>query len=116
MNINHKVNLFTPKFSSKPIKVTIDGILYSSYSEAAKDKSVDINTIKHWCKSASFPNCFSDKIKKEQPKDGKPGLIKIVIDGVLYRSISEASRKLEIPRAEIKRKLKSEEFPNYKQI
>lgn len=101
-------------FSSNPISVTIDGVYYSSQSQAAKAHSIDINTLKKRCKSHSFPSWECVGLAKSLPKDGRPGLIGVEIDGVFYRSISEASNKTGISRPTIKKRLESDDWPEYR--
>lgn len=104
---------FEPEFSSIPICVVIDGSSYESQSSAAKAHDIDINTLKKRCRSLSFPAWQCDGIKKVKPRDGKPGLICIEIEGVKYRSISQASREIGLPRALIKRRVEADEWVNY---
>jgi len=107
---------FTPEFSSISVPVKIDGIHYPSQSAAALAHNVDISTLKRRCKSLSFPKWKCDMIKKEEPKDGRAGLIGVEIDGVNYRSVNQASAKLGIHRSVINRKIKSNEFPTYNKL
>ena len=104
---------FIAPFSSIPVRVMIDGDQYESQSEAARAYNVDINTLKLRCKSPSFRSWICDGIIKKTPKDGRPSLINIEIDGVKFRSISEASITLGISRAIIKRRLDSNEWCEY---
>jgi len=105
---------FTPEFSSMPIKLEVDGIEFGSLSAAARKFKVDINIVKSRCRSLSYPTWICDKFEKQGPKDGRPGLIQIEIDGIKYRSVNEASKVLKITRPTIKKRLNSEEWENYK--
>lgn len=109
-----KEKYFTPEFSSHSLKLSIDGIEYESLSSASRKFSVEINTVKARCKSSSFPTWICDKFEKEVPKDEKSGLIQIEIDGKKYRSISEASRELNLARALIRKRLQSADWNNYR--
>lgn len=105
---------FTPEFSSVPVPVIIEGCMYNSQSVAALAHSIDINTLKRRCKSISFPNWVCDGVEKTKPKDGKPGLIHVEIEGIKYKSVSEASRALGLWRGKVKERIDSDEWPNYK--
>lgn len=100
-------------FSSNPVSVTIFGKLYMSQSEAAREYGIDINTLKKRCASPSFPDWICSTIEKKSPLDGKPGLIGLEIDSVVYRSVSEAHRATGIARATIKQRLLSPEWPTF---
>ena len=102
-------------FSSKPIRVEVEGIVYESFSSAARAHGVDINTLKQRCKSLSFPDWICDRIEKKQSKDGKRGLIAIVIEGRRFRSINRASKELHIPRAQIKKRINSSKWRDWKE-
>lgn len=109
-----KQKSFVPHFSSKPVPVTIDGKYYASQLSAADANDVDIATLKQRCKSFSFPTWQCESIPKIASRDGRPGLIKIEIAGTEYRSVNQASKILKISRPTIKRRLKSDEWPEYK--
>ncbi len=102
------------KFSSIPIEVEVNGVKYESQSAAARFHGIDINTAKRRFRSASFPTWICNGVGKELPKDGREGLIAVEIDGRIFRSVSSASRALNIPRAEIKKRLDSPEWKNFK--
>jgi len=104
---------FTPGFSSNPLSVWVDGVFYESQSKAAAAYEIDINTLKKRCRSYSFPGWVSTGVAKLEPKDGRPGLIGVVIDGKHYRSINQASRFLALPRKLIRDRLDSEYWPTY---
>ncbi len=104
---------FQPIFTSIAVGVNIEGTQYKSQSQAARSYKIDINTLKKRCRSMSFPLWHCAGVDKEAPKDGRPGMICINIDGIEYRSVSEASRKLGITRPTIKKRLQSSEWENY---
>lgn len=105
---------FDPAFSSNPLSVMVNDVVYESQSEAAREYDTDVNTVKRRCKSPSFPNWISPTIKKEQSKDGKIGIRSVEIDGVYYRSINQACNETGIARETIKKRLESDEYPNYR--
>jgi len=95
---------FTPRFSSDPKIVRIDGAEYPSQSAAARSLGIDINTLKKRCASLSFPSYESadPKLQKRVPRDGRPGLLGVEIEGILYRSVSAAAEKLGLQRLEVR--------------
>ncbi len=101
-------------FSSIPIEVEVNGVKYESQSAAARFHGIDINTAKKRFRSTSFPTWVCHGVEKQVPRDGRKGLITVEIDGRLFRSISSASRALNIPRAEIRKRLDSPEWRNFK--
>ncbi len=111
-----KKESFSPEFSSTPISVTIDGIIFSSQSAAALANNIDINTLKKRCRSYSFPSWHCEGVKKVESKDGKAGLIGIRIEGKEYRSISMASKELGIARHAIKTRLNSNDWSDYEKL
>lgn len=61
-------------------------------------------------------NIYSSKRNKpkiDKPKRNKLIIKPCVIDGVNYKSISQASKIINIPKGTIHRRLNSENFPNY---
>ena len=104
---------FVPRFSSQPVRVKVGGTLYSSQSEAAVALNIDINTLKKRCISLSFPSYTCEGITKAAPRDGRPGLIGVVIDGITFRSISDASRALRVSRSVVAERLRSDAWPEY---
>ncbi len=104
------------EFSSNPIKVNIDNIAYESQSSAARAHDIDVNTAKKRFKSLSFPNWICSSITKQEPKDGRRGIIHVEIDGEVFRSISAASKKLGESRPNIKKKIESTDYGNYKYL
>lgn len=106
---------FSPEFSSRPISVLIKGVSYESQSSAARVHGVDINTLKKRCKSASFPDWSCEGVIKQAPKDNRPGLIGVRIEGKSYRSISEAGRDLGLERSVIRARIASPDWADYEE-
>jgi predicted DNA-binding transcriptional regulator AlpA len=96
-----------------PLAVTVDGIRYASQSDAARAHGIDVNTVKTRCASPSFPNYSSLSIPQKWPKDGKPSLLGVRIDGATYRSLNAASKALNVIRQTIKARCESEDWPTW---
>jgi hypothetical protein len=100
---------------SKPIM--IDGIEYTSMTHAQEETGIDRKLISRRILSAEYPNYVKVEkkiVQKQQsnvPNDRKSKAVKI--DGVVYESMSEASRKLGIDRKTIAGRLNSPSFENY---
>lgn len=107
---------FQAAFSSDKVEVRVQGVMYESQSEAARAHGIDINTLKKRCRSKSFPDWHCSRTKKAEPRDGRPGLVSVEIDGVSFRSISAASAFLNLPRALISERVRSERWPAYRRI
>ncbi|MGQ0590406.1 MAG: hypothetical protein ACT4N8_12905 [Sphingosinicella sp.] len=106
---------FEPQFSSNPKTVWINGVDYPSQSAAARSEGIDINTLKKRCVSTSFPGYVSadPQLQKRLPKDGRPGLLQVMIEGVTYRSVSAAARSLGLQRIEVRRRCGSADWPRW---
>ena len=72
--------------------------------QASRAIGIDISTLKLRCRSLSFPNYSSidADLQKKAPKDGKPSLRRIVVNGVQYRSINAASEAVGVARHKLK--------------
>ena len=87
-------------------KIIIDGIIYNTMEEASKKLKLNIDTI--------FKRVISDDKKfdnynytENQKKNISLNGIKIMIDDVLYNSMTEAGVKLSLSRNTISRRVKS---------
>jgi hypothetical protein len=98
-------------------KIIIDGIIYNTMEEASKKLKLNIDTI--------FKRVISDDKKfdnynytENQKKNISLNGIKIMIDDVLYNSMTEAGVKLSLSRNTISRRVKSNDvkFENYKYV
>lgn len=110
-NKKQKEESFTPRFSSKRVQVSVNGVIYESQSFAASVHDIDINTVKIRCRSYFFPTWLCDEVEKQKPK--KPTFINIRIEGKDYKSISLASRELGFTRDTIRKRLESVDWVNY---
>jgi hypothetical protein len=55
---NGENNPMHGKVSGNASKVVVDGVLYSSVSEACKVLNKNRNTIARWCRSSKNENCY----------------------------------------------------------
>jgi hypothetical protein len=92
------------KMAKLAVSIIFDGKEYQTLSDASRKLKLDISTIKIRCRSLSFPtyNSTDPDLQKRPPKDGKPSLRKIVVNGVHYRSINAASKAVCVTRAKLK--------------
>jgi hypothetical protein len=102
----------------KVYPIIIDGIEYKSSYEASKKLGLNKPTIVYRIKSTHFPTylyCDDDLNKKNGKYDeiNPKNKQKILIDGVEYESIMEASRKLKILSHAILHRLNSTAYPNW---
>lgn len=102
------------KMAKLAVSVTIDGVEYQTLSDAARAMGVTICAIKRRCCSTSFPNYISKDadLQKKPPKDGRPSLRHIMVDGNKYRSIKAAHEAVGIQRAKLKKMALDENVPN----
>ena len=98
-------------------KIIIDGIIYNTMEEASKKLKLNIDTIfkRVISNDKKFNNYnYIKNQKKIIPSNG----IKIMIDDVLYNSMTEAGVKLSLSSNTISRRVKSNKlkFENYKYV
>lgn len=96
--------------AKKEPSCSIDGVYYKSEKIAAKTLGIATETIRWRLLSPSFPDYTSKYYPK---KSGKKRLFACNIAGVKYRSITSASKELELSPYEIKYRLASVEYPDY---
>ena len=89
---------------------TIDGVCYESEYEAARALGLRTSGLRRRLISSNFPDYISEYHPKEERKIA---YVPCSVDGVEYRSIGEAARKLEIPYDEMTRRLVSSDYPYY---
>lgn len=136
-----KKGIPTGKTPTNAKKVEIDGIVYESITEAAKAHNVTKTTITQRIRRESFPTYKfygeekSPTIflkKKNEYKKREKGLFhhseetkkilsakkakKVLINGVEYPSVTIAAKELKVDRKALTKKLKSEEYPDYKYL
>ena len=117
-------------YGKQNIPIIIDGVEYRSAGVASKILNIPMVTIR-WrvlSKNPKYKNyhykgeikvCYSDeeqKIKLSESQKGKKRSFNkpFFIDGVEYRTLKEASEKLNIHQMTIKGRLKSLNFDNYR--
>ena len=94
----------------KPKPCKVNGIHYKSGNDAAAALGIPRSTLRMRLTSPNFPQYSS----KHYPKTSiERTFVSCSIDGVEYRSISSASKKLGIPTGKIKRRLVSFHYPGY---
>lgn len=93
---------------AKPCKV--NGIHYESGNDAAAALGIPRATLRMRLASPNFPEYSSKHYLKTSCKRT---FVPCSIDGVEYRSIASASKKLGIPTGKIKRRLVSFDYPGY---
>jgi group I intron endonuclease len=109
--VSYKIN------KSNENKIIIDGIIYNTMEEASKKLKLNIDTIfkRVISNDKKFNNYnYIKNQKKIIPSNG----IKIMIDDVLYNSMTEAGVKLSLSSNTISRRVKSNKlkFENYKYV
>lgn len=111
---------------SNGLPITLDGVSYSSLSEASRQTSHSRDTIRRWLRDEQNTRCFythniSKDVSEQKPKtrlndpslpyaSQNTGLAKAVnIYGTIYPSIAEAARQRDCSRSNIQRLLRT--FP-----
>ncbi len=105
-----KETVFKPK--DIRIEVLIEGIMYPSVAEAARQLNLKHSTLVNRIESENFPEyqlLKEDKINKDN-RVRTP----LIIDDITYVSLKDASLKLKINQSTIRVRVKSKNFPNYR--
>ena len=114
-NLNIKYNKYIdvdPHLSKKE-RVSIDGVEYSSITDATKNLNKPHDHINWRLNSKSYPNWFYlDKVV-ELKETSMPKLKSVSIKGVQYESISKAVEGSGIDRQIMRYRLKSNNHPEY---
>lgn len=100
-----------PKKISKRKKrpCTINGVHYETEKIAAKDLGIDIRTLRKRLMSSNFCEYTSEYHTKVESKPFTP----CSVAGVEYMSIRDAAKELGIYSHELKRRLYSDDYPDY---
>ncbi len=106
------------KFSHK---VIINDIEYPSIAEASRQLSINNKIIRARLKNTNFPNYqYSESAKnKRKEKVNEISIVPIdirvgvLIEGIIYTSIAEASKQLNLKYSTLVNRLESDNFPNY---
>lgn len=96
-------------FKRKKRPCTINGVHYETEKAAAKDLGIDIRTLRKRLISSNFyeyTSKYYTKIKCEP-------FIPCSVAGIEYKSIRDAAKELGIYSHELKRRLSSDDYPDY---
>ena len=93
-------------------RCTIDGVNYTSVSEASAVLGIGATTIRLRLSSYNFPNYVAESITKKAKKQ-RSDLVSCTIDGIEYPSALAAAEALGIKHTTIMYRINSEHFPNY---
>ena len=98
---------------SKKEKISIDGIIYESITEAAKYLNKSNDYINWRLNSKSYPDWFYLNKEVELKETGDPKMKKVSIIGNEYDSIADAVVKSGIDRQIMRYRLKSNNYTDY---
>lgn len=113
LNIKYNKYIDVDPYLSKKERVSIDGVEYSSITNATKSLDKTHDYINWRLNSKSYPNWFYlDKIV-ELKETGDPKLKPVSINGFQYESISKAVEGSGVDRQIIRYRLKSNNYPDY---
>jgi hypothetical protein len=112
-SLNVKNGKYIIKEDSKKEKISINGIEYTSITEATIKLNKTHDYITWRLNSKSYPDWFYLNKDIELKETGPQKFKKISIDGIIYESIAEAVRKTNIDRQLIRYRLKSNNHENY---
>ncbi|HDX9577880.1 TPA: GIY-YIG nuclease family protein [Bacillus pseudomycoides] len=93
-------------------QVIINGTFYNSCTEAATIIGISNVAISNRCKNPNFPS-YKFVNDEDESSVSYVSYKQVVIDEILYGSITAASKILNVNRETIKKRCKSEGFPNY---
>tara|TARA_B100000683_G_C12340720_1_gene494585 strand:- start:46 stop:816 length:771 start_codon:yes stop_codon:yes gene_type:complete len=99
--------------------VIIEGKEYNSITDASDDFSLERSVIRYRCNSPHFAEWYF----KSEGKNTEPVIDpheskrkKVIIDGVVYNSVTHACEVLNKRYDYINRRLRSKSYPNYKSL
>lgn len=95
------------------IKISVDGVVYESVTEAARITGVGKGTLFYRSGSSKFTNVFliKDSDNKIRGKGAKP--TPVIISGVIYESMDQAARSLGVSSPTIRNRINSDKWPGY---
>jgi|688.fasta_scaffold84249_8 hypothetical protein len=96
-------------------KISIDGIIYESMSSAEKILLIPRKTIKYRLEKNTFPNYFYVGNPNTYIK-GSSKSKKVSVNGVVYKSINEASKVTGVSRVHIRRLFDNPNNDNYQYV
>lgn len=96
------------------VRTWVDGVEFTTASDAARFLGIEPGTLIHQLKSSNFPDRIGEGVGKEDrsAKLAKPS-VPVKIRGVMYCSLSEASRADGIDINTLKKRCKSPSEPDY---
>ena len=94
----------------KRLPCTIDGVHYESEKVPSSALGIVVGTLRRRFLSSNFPNYIS---KHHPKKTIKRKFFVCTIDGIEYRSVTFASRKLKLSCNAIRHRLASFDYPEY---
>jgi group I intron endonuclease len=104
------------------VPVKIDGVVYRSIKEAARQLNIQRNSIRQRLQNPSFSNYEYQDVPKNNnlQENVQPAKLfdggtsrPVKINGLVYSSLKEAVGKLNISLSTIQRRLKDPQYPNY---
>jgi DNA-binding Lrp family transcriptional regulator len=97
------------------IKICVDGVIYSSLTECSVLLGINTTTVNYRLRSNGFPNYYYLEDVEFVPRE-KINKRQLMVDGIQYKSIYEASKILGISRTTIRKRMKSEDYPSYQEL
>lgn len=107
------------KIITETQEVSINGIIYSSISEASRQTGIHKDTINHRCKSKNilYKDFYKikDGVKKDlvKRKTNSKYFGRISVEGVIFNSLREVSSKYEMSPSVVLNRLKSINFKDW---
>jgi hypothetical protein len=108
-------NITKEPYQNNRKKISIDGIIYDSIKESSTKLDIPTHSIYHRLKSTSYPDWFYIN-NKEKIFMGEKKKKKVMVLGVIYESIADATKGSGINRELIRYRLKNDKFVNYRYI
>lgn len=100
--------------SSPNTPIWVDNEKYDSIADAERATGISQGTLAARAKSSNFPNVVIEGVKKQQRSEKLGKLaVSVTIDGVLYKTLSDASRAVGVDINTVKKRCCSLSFPNY---
>lgn len=98
-------------------EILVDSVWYPSAAEYSRKTGVGRSTIHYRLVSSSFPNYqYADSSRTRKVTRKKRESVVVEIDGIIYKSIYNASSILGISRTTIRKRALDENYPKYRII
>lgn len=113
--LNVKNGKFIDKIESRRKKISIDGVIYKSISDACKELDKQYDYILWRLQSKSYIDWFyiSDSTTNRELDRGSIKVKSVSVNGTIYESISKSVQGSGIDRQLIRYRLKSNNYPDY---